>query len=129
MSEVEKHTSALNSGINPKDIKMKLAFEIVKFYHGEEEAKKAEIGFVNIFAKGGIPDDAQQILANKGELLRDLLVKEGIVPSNAEWKRLIDGLAVAQMDPEARVSDVFLKVEQNHTYRIGKKRFVKIVIK
>ncbi|MBY0376550.1 tyrosine--tRNA ligase, partial [Patescibacteria group bacterium] len=45
ISEVEKMKTELASGINPRDLKMKLANEIVKMYHGEKLAKLAEENF------------------------------------------------------------------------------------
>lgn len=129
MDEVNKHKAALAGGTNPRDVKMKLAYEIVKFYHREEEAKKSEINFVNTFAKGEIPEDVMQILAEKGAVIRDLLVKNNVVPSNSEWMRLVNGKGVSEMETERVITDAFAKVENSMTLRIGKKRFVKIVIK
>lgn len=126
---INDYENQLKNGANPRDIKMKLAFEIVKFYHGEKEAQKAEDFFVNTFSKKEVPEDVKEVMVEKGEMIREVLVKEGIVSSNADWKRLIDGHAVYQMDPEMKVVDYFIKAEETHTYRIGKKRFVKIIVK
>ena len=47
---VNEYQKQLNDGINPKEIKMKLAYELVKIYHDETEAQKAEEYFVNTFS-------------------------------------------------------------------------------
>ncbi len=129
LHEIKQMQAEMERGSNPKDFKMKLAKEIVTMVHGGEAAEKARKAFDDTFKKGEVPTDAVQILVEKEEVLRDVLVREGIVPSNAEWKRLIDGHAVYQMDPEVKIVDYFVKIQESHTYRIGKKRFVKIVIK
>jgi len=41
---------------NPRDIKMRLAFEIVKIMKGEEKAKEAEENFKTQFQKGEVPE-------------------------------------------------------------------------
>jgi len=51
ISIIEQYKKALESGTNPKDIKMKLAFELVRFYYSKQEAKKAEEYFINTFSK------------------------------------------------------------------------------
>ncbi|MBX9443828.1 tyrosine--tRNA ligase, partial [Clostridioides difficile] len=60
--EVNKIESQLKEGsVNPRDIKMDLAREIVTLYHGEESAKEAEERFKSVFQKGQIPEDIQTI--------------------------------------------------------------------
>jgi tyrosyl-tRNA synthetase len=58
IAEIKKQ---LESGTNPRDIKMRLAREMVTLYHGQDAAKRAEENFVNTFAKGGVPDDIKEV--------------------------------------------------------------------
>lgn len=74
------------SSVNPKDVKSRLAFEITKIYHGEKAAKEAEEVFEKTFAKGGVPDDVQEVKLAKGESLADVLVKAKIVESKTDWR-------------------------------------------
>ena len=46
---------------NPRDYKMKLAYEIVKMYHGEDNAKKAQEQFINQFQKKEVPQDIPEV--------------------------------------------------------------------
>lgn len=108
---------------HPKDAKMRLAKEIVTFYHGERKAQKAEVSFVSTFAKGEIPEDIKEI--KKEELLIDTLVNNEIISSRSEFRRLIEGGAITNMETNGRITDVNAKTEVA-TYKIGKKRFVKI---
>jgi tyrosyl-tRNA synthetase len=111
---------------NPRDIKMRLATEIVTLYHNEKAATLARNSFIETFQKGGVPDDIATYTVKEGEELGTVLVKEGVVPSKSEWRRLIESNAVTReddtviTDPKVLVTDAIFK--------IGKKRFAKIVI-
>ena len=82
--DIESIKKMLESGSNPKDYKMILAKEIVTMIHGADSAEVAQKSFENTFSKGEIPEDIKEIEASSGSLLRDLLVKGGIVSSNAD---------------------------------------------
>jgi tyrosyl-tRNA synthetase len=113
--------------INPRDIKARLAFEITKMYHGEAAAQSAEQAFENTFAKGGVPDDVQEVTLGASDLLPDVLVKAGIIPSKAEWRRLIDGGGIKTEDDE-KIVDANFKPTKTMILKIGKRRFVKVVV-
>ncbi len=129
MEEIEQIKQQLVSGVNPRDIKVRLAKEIVTMYHSKEQADQAEKNFIKAFSKGGVPDEIQTLNIPNGTLLKDVLVKEGIVTSNADWKRLIEGNAVSHAGTNEVITDLYAKTEKDVTLRIGKKRFVKISVK
>lgn len=113
---------------NPRDLKIKLASEIVKIFHGEKKAKEAEESFVNTFQKGGIPKDIEEIKGSGS--LGVILVLKRIVTSMSEWRRLIEEGAVKKINEEGEEKILDFKVEAiPGVYKIGKKRFVKIIIK
>jgi tyrosyl-tRNA synthetase len=122
MSEIEKVKQA-----NPRDAKMRLAFEIVKIYHGEKKAKEAEENFVKTFQKKEIPDEMEEIKAGAGELLSEVLVKNKVLSSKGEWRRLVLENAIHDLGNNTNITDVNLKVSENLTLKIGKKRFVKVI--
>ncbi len=128
-SEIESIKSALASGTNPKDFKVKLAKEIVKMIHGAEAAEKACESFENTFSKGEVPEDIQELNLSKDSLIKESLIQAGIVSSNADWRRLVEGNAVSVVETEEIIKDPFVKAEKEMTLRIGKKRFVKMIIK
>ena len=43
--------------VNPRDIKLKLAYTITAEYHGEDGAKRGQDAFINVVSNKGIPDD------------------------------------------------------------------------
>ena len=129
LSEIEAMKRALTNNANPKDLKIKLAKEIVTIIHGADAAEKAHQAFENTFKKGEIPTDIHQALVEKGTALVDVLVHEKLVASKGEFRRLIEGNAVTIFGTDEIIKDAFTKVEKDIVLRIGKKRFVKVVVK
>src|SRR3989344_350166 len=72
-AEIESIKKSLINETNPRDIKMRLAREIVTLYHGTEAAKRAEEQFVRIFSKAEFPADAPVKEVKKGALLIDVI--------------------------------------------------------
>ena len=128
MDEIENiKKELLSSRVNPRDYKMKLAREVVSIYHGEKKAKKAEEDFIKTFQKNEIPTEIENIKAQKNDLLIDIFLLNKIVSSKGEFRRLIEGGAITNLDLDKKVSLTTVKVESG-VYRIGKKRFCKINI-
>ncbi|EGT4532675.1 TPA: tyrosine--tRNA ligase [Clostridioides difficile] len=125
--EVNKIESQLKEGsVNPRDIKMNLAREIVTLYHGEESAKEAEERFKSVFQKGQIPEDIQTIQVKEdGFDLIEVLVSNEIVKSKSEVRRLASQGGV-KVNGE-KVEDLSTIVKESElVIQIGKKKFVKI---
>ena len=127
LSEIERIKKELAEGTNPKEIKISLAKEIVKIYHGEEEAKKAVEYFDSIFSKKEFPENAEVIKANKDDRLGDLLVENKVVESKSEFRRLIESGAISDY-PDKKIEDPNQMVEENRRLKIGKKTFVVIEV-
>jgi tyrosyl-tRNA synthetase len=114
------------SGENPKILKLELAREIVKMYHGEAEADKAFESFEKTFSQGGVPEDIQEIKLSGDTSLIEELIKAGIVPSKTEWRRLVKDGAV-KLENDEKIADPDFKPTDKTILKIGKRRFVRIV--
>jgi tyrosyl-tRNA synthetase len=116
--------------IEAKEIKMQLAREIVALYHNESEAKDAEKYFIQTFQNKQIPKDIQITTTKKGTSIRDVLLKEAVVSSKTEWRRLIEAGAIRDIsnDTEEKVTDSEAVVVKQTVLRIGKRRFIQIDI-
>lgn len=111
--------------INPRDVKMELAKEIVRLYHGEEESIKAEENFKNIFQQGNMPEDIGTIEVNVAETnIVDLIVKAEFAPSKNEARRLVKQGAVKINGEKV---DEECKVKNEDILQVGKKKFIKIL--
>lgn len=116
----------MQNGVNPKDIKMKLAGELVSMYHNEKEATLAKNSWIETFEKGGVPDNILEINTTDDKEIVDILLENELVASKTEWRRLVDDKAVT--DVEGGTLEDPKEKARNVTLKIGKKRFVKIIV-
>ncbi|WP_334307535.1 tyrosine--tRNA ligase [Paraclostridium sp. AKS81] len=115
--------------VNPRDIKMNLAKEIVKLYHEEEKAIEAENRFKEVFQKGQIPNDIKTIAVLKSEFdLIDELVKNKLVSSKSEVRRLITQGGV-KVNNEKLDDIKNININETMIVQVGKKKFIKICLK
>ena len=110
------------------DQKIKLAYKIVEIYHGKEKAQKAEDNFVNTFQKKEIPEKIEEVKVKMGELLSEVLVKNKILSSKSEWRRLVLSKAIHDLSKTQNITDINLKISENLTLKIGKKKFIKVLV-
>ncbi len=125
--EIEKLQDQLDDGQNPRKIKAKLAYELVRLYHDEPAAKAAELNFDKTFVKKEIPDEIAEILIlDKNWPLADLMVYTKIATSKSDAKRLIDqgGVRVdgAVIGDRAEV----IRPINGTVIQAGKRKFVRL---
>ena len=138
MEEIEKIKQELLSGANPRDTKVRLAKEIIAIYHSKEEANKAEENFIKTFKEGGVPEKIDETEAVNGEALADISVRANLVKSKGEFRRLVLEGAVTRLLPEGgqgsqetgeKINDPNQKVVSTAIFKIGKRRFLKVIVK
>jgi tyrosyl-tRNA synthetase len=95
-AELIKITESLdNNSVNPRDLKMRLAYEVTKINHGEELAKAAQDNFVSTVQKKELPSDIDSWTASKDIYnIVDLLVETKLAPSKTEARRLVEQGAI-----------------------------------
>lgn len=125
---VAEHEKSLSLGFNPKDIKMKLAFEITKMYTSQKEAEKAWENWENTFSKKEIPEDIKEISVKSGTKLGEALVGNKLLPSNSELARRISGGAIKDLETEEVIKEN-IEIKKDTIIKFGKKDFVRIVVK
>ena len=113
--------------LNPRDVKMQLAYEITAFFHGKEKAKEAEEEFRKVFSQRKVPSSMPQIYVNEDTLTLISLVK--LIQkdkSKSELKRLITQGAVS-IDGK-KIKDIFapITIKNDMIVKIGKRNFVKV---
>jgi len=131
MDEINGWRREVNEGTNPRDIKVRLAEELVERFHDREAAQKANENFVARFRKGAMPDDMPEIevASSQGQLPIPNLLKEArLVKSTSEAQRMIKQGAV-RIDGE-RIEDAGLVCQagSTHVYQVGKRRFARVAI-
>jgi tyrosyl-tRNA synthetase len=121
-----------NGSVNPRDIKVMLAKEIITRYHSEEDAQKAYDDFVTRFSKNAIPDDIPEVeitkTSNEGMMIGNLLKEAGLVTTTSDAMRMIKQNAV-KCDGNV-ITDPKLIVEPStKVWQVGKRKFAKITLK
>jgi len=111
--------------INPKEIKIRLAREIVSIYHGGEEANKAEKKWEETFSQKVFPEDAIKIKISNEKLI-DILTQSKIVESKTEVRRLIDSGSITNFETGEKITDLNYIPTSNQKIKIGKRRFIEI---
>ncbi len=129
MERADEALASLDRGENPRDVKLDLAEEIVSMYYGKEKATTARDIFLATFQKKEIPEDILEIPFEKN-LLANLMVQNKVVSSKSEWRRLVLEGAVKRLSSdggEEKITNEFETALPGIAYKIGKRRFVKVI--
>lgn len=133
-AEVRRIEEGLKAGrMHPREVKRRLARELVSLYHGREAAERAEEEFDRIFKRREVPEEVPEVEIRPEELSQQgtiwavrLLARVGLAPSHGEARRLIEQGGVRLdgaplLDPNAEV-----RIEDGLVLQVGKRRFVKV---
>ncbi len=129
-TEIQKIKAQLQDpNVNPRDLKRRLAWELVRMYHGVEEANKAQEEFDKIFVRKEIPEEIDEFeidIENSKIRVVELLVMTGLASSKSEAKRLIQ-LGGVSIDG-AKINDIDAQVELGKSFvlKVGKRKFLRI---
>lgn len=134
LTEIRRLEKGLQQGtVHPRDLKMRLGMEIVKIYHGEEQAKQAKDEFIKMFQKKEAPDEMPDlILSELGfdpnfeiELVL-LLASSKLAPSKGEARRLIEQGGVRINDKKITDISAVYKFTEGDILKVGKRKFARI---
>jgi len=127
MADIEALKKEVEGGRNPKDAKVMLAKEITARFHSVAAAEVAEQDFINR-SKGGVPDQIPEVTLSGAPMgVAALLNVAGLVASNGEGNRLIDGGGV-RIDSSV-VSDKGLKLGAGvYVVQVGKRKFARVTL-
>ncbi|WP_275547390.1 MULTISPECIES: tyrosine--tRNA ligase [unclassified Pseudomonas] len=130
MEEIEQFKCDVEQGANPRDIKIKLAEELVARFHGEEAAANAHRSAGNRMKDGELPEDLPEVeLASVEDMpISSVLNKAGLV-KNAAVARDLLGSGGVRVDGEVVDRAFLFKVGSTHVCQAGKKAFARITLK
>jgi tyrosyl-tRNA synthetase len=131
MAEIRCWKQEVEQGANPRDVKVRLAEEIVARFHGQRAARQAHEAFVAQFRSGSVPEDIPEIQLSTekdGISVARLLKAAALTSSTSEALRLIKQGAV-RIDG-ARIENQALQLlpGATHVVRVGKRRFARISV-
>ncbi|MFC8753403.1 tyrosine--tRNA ligase [Pseudomonas oryzihabitans] len=130
LEEIAQFRSDVAQGANPRDIKIKLAEEIVARFHGEEAAQTAHRSAGNRMKDGELPEDLPEVELETDAALpvAAVLNKAGLVKNAAAARDL---LAAGSVKVNGEVVDRGFLFEIGRTYicQAGKKAFARISVR
>ena len=112
---------------NPRDLKMRLAREIVTQFHGAAAARTAEAEFVKVFQKRELPTDMPTFALKQETSIIDLMVAAKLVPSRSEARRLVTQGGVRLDDATVDKIDAIIPA-RDAVLRVGRRTFVRLVV-
>ena len=117
---------------NPRDLKRRLARELVTLYYSAEDALKAEQEFDRVYVKKDIPDNVKEFTpetdAAKYSLIQ-LIIDNGFAPSKSEAKRLIKQGAVSIDGEKVGDIDEDIVIDKPKVLKVGKHLFCRLIPK
>lgn len=127
METIELWKTEVDQGENPRNIKFRLANEIITRFHSKEDAKVANQNFIDRFAKNQIPDEMDEYQFESGIKIGNLLKDANLVDSTSEAFRMIKQGAV-KIDGE-KVADKDMDLPSGTAvYQVGKRKFARITL-
>lgn len=130
LAEIEKFKADIAAdAVNPRDIKISLAKEIIARFHDEAAAESAHNDFTQRFSKNAIPDEMPEFdFAVSDELaIANLLKEAGLVSGTSEAMRMIKQGAV-KIDGDKVEDTRFVPVAGTAVYQVGKRKFARITL-
>ncbi|SHN90544.1 Tyrosyl-tRNA synthetase [Bathymodiolus heckerae thiotrophic gill symbiont] len=127
LETIESWKVEIENGENPRNIKFRLAEEIITRFHTSDAAKQAQQNFINRFAKNKAPDEMPEFSFDLGIKIANLLKDAGLVNSTSDAFRMIkDGAAKIEGE---KISDRNLELEKGTAvYQVGKRKFARVTI-
>ncbi|UYZ85106.1 tyrosine--tRNA ligase [Entomomonas sp. E2T0] len=127
LEEIEQFKKGVENGANPRDIKIKLAEELIARFHGEEAAANAHKSAGNRLKEGELPEDLPEITLKAATDLpvAAVLNQAKLVKNSAAARDLLQAGSV-RIDGNVVDASFTFKVGAEHVCQAGKKNFARI---
>jgi len=130
--EIDSFKKDVEHGANPRDIKIKLAEELVARFHGADALQNVAKGIGNVFKKGELPAEMESVtlIAEQGAgiPIANLLKDAGLVASTSAARSMLKQGAVLLDGIETLTMEFVAKKGTQHVYQAGKKKFVRVSV-
>ena len=127
LETIESWKKEVEDGENPRNIKFRLAEEIITRFHSNELAKQAQQNFIDRFAKNQTPDEMDEFTFPNGTKIANLLKDSNLVSSTSEAFRMIKQGA-AKIDGEKITNKDLEPTVGTSVYQVGKRKFARVTI-
>ncbi len=119
----------VEQGLNPQEIKKRLALEIVTRFHGEEAAARAPKSAGNLLAPGEMPEDIPEVELQGGPLPIAAVLNQAGLVKNAAGARDVLQRGVVYVDGVAVTAEWQQKPGETHVIQAGKKAIARVLLK
>lgn len=115
---------------NPRNLKVRLAQEIIKLFYDQGAADAALARFEQMFVKKEVPDDIPEMsIGASPKSIVDLIAEQQLAASKGEARRLIAGGGVSLNGEKVADEKAFLTpTEEGVVLKVGKRKFLKVKI-
>jgi tyrosyl-tRNA synthetase len=131
LAELSEFKAGIAAGtLNPRDVKIWLAKEIIARFHDDAAAEAAHNDFTLRFSKNAIPDEMPEVTLNaeaEGIAVANLLKEAGLVDTTSEALRMIKQNAVKR-DGEVVSDGKLLVTVGTAVWQVGKRKFARICV-
>ncbi len=130
LDEIDSFRKDVEAGANPRDIKIKLAEEIVARFHGEEAAASAHKSAGNRLKEGELPEDLPEIeLSSPEDMPVASVLNKARLVKNAAAARDLLGAGSVKVDGQVVDRTFMLALGETRVFQAGKKAFARITLK
>ncbi|MDD2487205.1 MAG: tyrosine--tRNA ligase [Candidatus Gracilibacteria bacterium] len=134
LEEIKAFEKRFESGENPRNIKLDLAYEMVRLYNGDKAAKEAKIYFEKVLSEGMVPDEKDievLVLDQNSYGIVQILKEAKIFATTGEARNAVEGGGV-KINGEI-INDlkyeIILDSQKKTLIQVGKKKFKNILSK
>ena len=128
LETIEGLKQAVANGENPRNVKVKLALELIERFHNKDAAESALKDFETKFSKNAIPDDMPEVTLEGEMPLANLLKEAGLVQTTSEAHRMTKQGAVKINGEKVDDSRQVMPSGTTSVYQVGKRKFARVTI-
>ena len=126
--EIKNLEQGLKDGTNPRNVKFRLAEELVTMYHGKVNAIAAGKEFNKVFKDKKAPDKMPQLIIGADSMqLTEIIVKADLTGSKSEARRLVEQGGVYLDNKQIKDWNKKVTIKSDSVLKVGKRKFVKLV--
>ncbi len=128
LKEVDKIAAGIREKTaNPRDLKERLAEEVVGWLRGPREGARAKENFRNVFQKKLAPEKMPVFRAETAENWKEALFRAGLAKSLSDAQRLIEQGAVSVDGAAVKSWREAVIIKKPAVLKVGKRRFAKLM--
>lgn len=127
LSQIAALEAKLKIGENPRNIKVRLAYELVTLYHGKKAADLAKSEFEKVFTNKELPSEIPEVKV-KSQNIIDILVEAKLASSKSEARRLIKQGGVKLNDQVIKEWNSLVEIKNGSVLQAGKRKYARLKV-